>query len=76
MHLDGCRLLARGASLFLLIVLLVIVARSQCVDSSEVNDFKVRSVTLKTLFGAIPNDLGKRLESHRTESYSADRASA
>jgi hypothetical protein len=76
MHLEGLRLLARGASLFLLMVLLLIDARSQCVDSSEVNDFKVRSVTLKTLFGAIPNELRKRLESHRSEAYSADRASA
>lgn len=50
-------------------------ARAKCVDSSEVNDFKVRSVKFKTLFGLIPKDLAQQLQSHRGDSYSAQKAS-
>lgn len=50
-------------------------ARGQCVDSSEVNGFKVRSVKVKTLFGVVPKELRRILDGHRNESYSADRAS-
>jgi len=49
--------------------------RAQCVDSSQVNNFKVRNVKLKTLFGLIPKDLATRLANHRGDSYSADKAS-
>ena len=50
-------------------------ARAQCVDSSQVNNFKVRSVKFKTLFGLIPKDLAQQLESHRGDDYSAQKAS-
>jgi|GEM_PF-2054749 len=50
-------------------------ARAQCVDSSQVNNFKVRSVKLRTLFGLIPKDLAQLLDTHRGESYSSDKAS-
>ena len=50
-------------------------AQAQCVDSSQVNDFKVRNVKFKTLFGLIPKDLATRLNSHRGDSYSAYKAS-
>ncbi|HEX6715696.1 MAG TPA: hypothetical protein VF088_01220 [Pyrinomonadaceae bacterium] len=50
-------------------------AQAQCVDSSQVNDFKVRNVKFKTLFGLIPKDLATRLDSHRGDSYSANKAS-
>ncbi len=49
--------------------------QAQCVDSSQVNNFKVRNVNLKTLFGLIPKDLAARLDAHRGDSYSADKAS-
>ena len=49
--------------------------RAQCVDSSQVNNFKVRNVKLKALFGLIPKDLATRLANHRGDSYSADKAS-
>ncbi|HKO98835.1 MAG TPA: hypothetical protein VJU86_17680 [Pyrinomonadaceae bacterium] len=49
--------------------------RGQCVDSSEVNGFKVRAVKVKTLFGGVPKELRRILDGHRNESYSADRAS-
>src|SRR5919106_409878 len=50
-------------------------ARAQCVDSSQVNNFKVRSVKFKTLFGLIPKDLAQQLENHRGDDYSAQKAS-
>jgi len=50
-------------------------AAAQCVDSSEVTGFKVHEVRFKTLFGRIPDELQRRLNSHRGESYSAARAS-
>ena len=50
-------------------------ARAQCVDSSQVNDFKVRSVKFKTLFGLVPKDLAQQLDSHRGDDYSAQKAS-
>jgi hypothetical protein len=50
-------------------------ATAQCVDSSEVNNFKVHSVKLRTLFGLIPKELQQQLDGHRGESYSADKAS-
>ena len=50
-------------------------ARAQCVDSSQVNNFKVRSVKFKTLFGLIPKELAQQLESHRGDDYSAQKAS-
>ena len=50
-------------------------ARAQCVDSSQVNNFKVRSVKFKTLFGLIPKDLAEQLQSHRGDDYSAQKAS-
>lgn len=49
--------------------------QAQCVDSSQVNNFKVRNVKLKTLFGLIPKDLATRLDKHRGDSYSAMKAS-
>jgi hypothetical protein len=64
---------------FLLVTLLSIAsataASAQCVDSSEVNGFKVHNVKFKTLFGRIPDELSELLDSHRGESYSAARAS-
>jgi hypothetical protein len=50
-------------------------ARAQCVDSSKVIDFKVRSVKFRSLFGGIPKRLRQTLEAHRGEPYSSDRAS-
>jgi hypothetical protein len=69
---------ARRASLLILIVASVsaTTARAQCVDSSAVNDYKVRSVHVKTLFGRVPKELRETLDSHRGEPYSSDRASA
>ena len=49
---------------------------AQCVDSSEVNNFKVRRVHFRSLFGRVPKELRLQLDSHRGESYSANRASA
>jgi len=51
------------------------IVSAQCVDSSQVNNFKVRSVKFKTLFGLIPKDLASLLNSHRGDSYSANKAS-
>ena len=48
---------------------------AQCVDSSEVNGFRVKSIKFKTLFGAIPKELEQLLNSHRADSYSANQAS-
>jgi hypothetical protein len=50
--------------------------RAQCVDSSQVIDFKVRSVKFRSLFGSTPKRLRQTLEAHRGEPYSSDRASA
>jgi hypothetical protein len=68
---------ARRAPLlaFFLLVIPLIPVRAQCVDSSEVIDFKVRSVKVKALFGKIPTELRRLLDSHRNEAYSSDRAS-
>lgn len=49
--------------------------RAQCVDSSQANNFKVRSVKFKTLFGLVPKDLAEQLQSHRGDDYSAQKAS-
>lgn len=49
-------------------------ARAQCVDSSEVNDFKVRMVKFRSLFGLVPKELRRQLDGHRGEPYSANRA--
>jgi hypothetical protein len=49
-------------------------ARAECVDSSLVNGFKVRSVSVNSLFGRVPKNLRRQLERHRGEPYSADRA--
>ena len=49
---------------------------AQCVDSSEVNNFKVRRVNFRSLFGRVPKELRRQLDGHRGESYSANRASA
>ena len=77
MSLKTCAALLLSASLFLLVIGLVSVAvASQCVDSSEVTGFKVRSVKFKTLFGAVPSELRKQLDGHVSEAYSSDRASA
>ena len=69
---------ARRASLLILIVASVsaTTARAQCVDSTAVKDFKVRSVRVETLFGRVPKQLRETLDSHRGEAYSSDRASA
>ena len=48
---------------------------AQCVDSSEVNNFKVRRVHFRSLFGRVPKELRRQLDGHRGESYSASRAS-
>jgi hypothetical protein len=61
--------------LFLVALCWTSTARAQCVDSSQVNNFKVRSVKFKTLFGLIPKELSQLLDSHRGESYSAAKAS-
>jgi hypothetical protein len=67
---------ARRALLLALIfiALPLVSARAQCVDSSEVIDFKVRSIKVKALFGGIPRELRRLLDSHRNDAYSADRA--
>ena len=49
-------------------------ARAQCVDSSAVNGFKVRSIKFKSLFGRTPAKLRRQLDAHRGEPYSADQA--
>ena len=49
---------------------------AQCVDSSEVNNFKVRRVHFRSLFGRVPKELRRQLDGHRGESYSASRASS
>jgi hypothetical protein len=71
-------LAAKRASLFVLLILGICTTctRAQCVDSSEVNGFKVRSVKLKSLFGRTPKELQEILDKHRGESYSADAALA
>src|SRR5687768_14363233 len=51
------------------------VVLAQCVDSSEVNNFKVRSVKFRSLFGRVPEKLKTQLEGHKGESYSALEAS-
>jgi hypothetical protein len=61
--------------LFLAVVCWTSSARAQCVDSSEVNGFTVRSVNLKALFGLVPKNLAAALDAHRGDSYSADKAS-
>lgn len=68
----------KRAGEFLALLLVLTWASSvhaQCVDSSEVNGFKVRSVRFRTLFGAIPKNLEQLLNSHRGDSYSANQAS-
>lgn len=67
---------AGRASLLALIFIVapLVSARAQCVDSSEVIDFKVRSIKVKALFGRIPKELRGLLDSHRNDAYSADRA--
>jgi len=50
-------------------------ALAQCVDSSEVNNFKVRMVRFRSLFGLVPKELRRQLDGHRGELYSANRAS-
>ena len=67
---------ARRASLLILIVASVsfTTARAQCVDSSTVNNYKVRSVHVETLFGRVPRKLRDTLDSHHSEPYSAARA--
>ena len=50
-------------------------AQAQCVDSSQVNNFKVRSVKYKTLFGLKPKALEELLNRHRGDDYSAQKAS-
>lgn len=67
---------ARRALLLALIfiALPLVPARAQCVDSSEVIDFKVRSIKVKALFGGIPRELRRLLDNHRNDAYSADRA--
>src|SRR5688572_24589513 len=50
-------------------------ARAQCVDSSQVNNFKVRSVKFKTLFGLVPQDPAQQHQGHRGDDYSAQKAS-
>ena len=49
--------------------------RAQCVDSSEVNNFRVRSVTFRTLFGRTPKALQSKLDGHKGDAYSAFKAS-
>ena len=63
-----------------LLVLLLIVApcyawaQGECVDGTEVNGFKVRSIKLRTLFNRIPQALRQKLDAHRSEAYSFDSA--
>lgn len=70
---------APRAAVYLLLFLAVScwtsTARAQCVDSSQVNNFKVRSVKFKTLFGLKPKALEELLDSHRGDDYSAQKAS-
>jgi hypothetical protein len=47
---------------------------AQCVDSSQVNGFKVHSVKFSSLFGGVPSTLQQQLDAHRGDAYSADRA--
>ncbi len=68
---------ARRASLLVLIVASVsfTTARAQCVDSTVVKNYKVRSVHVETLFGRVPKRLRETLDGHRGEPYSSDQAS-
>ncbi len=68
---------ARRASLLILIVASVsfTTARAQCVDSTLVKNYKVRSVHVETLFGRVPKRLRETLDGHRGEPYSSDQAS-
>lgn len=70
--------LVRGAwfLLFLIAPVRASAVRAQCVDSSQVIDFKVRAVKFRSLFGSTPKRLRQILDAHRGEPYSADRASA
>jgi hypothetical protein len=61
--------------LFLAVACWTGTARAQCVDSSVVTGLKVRSVKLKALFGLVPKALAEKLDAHRGDSYSADKAS-
>ena len=63
-----------------LVVFTVLVAAApavagQCIDSSQVNDFKVRSVAFRSLFGRVPAKLRLQLEGYKGQSYSAAQAS-
>ena len=77
MHQERQGPFARRASLLILVMASVSVttARAQCVDSSTVNNYKVRSVRVETLFGRVPRKLRDTLDQHRGHPYSADRAS-
>lgn len=65
-----------GASLsvFLLNFAFFVTAHAQCVDSSAVNDYRVRSIRFNSLFGRLPKELRQMLDAHRGERYSAERA--
>jgi hypothetical protein len=56
-------------------LLVVLNGYGQCVDSSEVNNFRVRSIRFRTLFGRTPKALREKLDSHKGEAYSALKAS-
>jgi hypothetical protein len=77
MHREKHGPFARRASLLMLIIASVSVttASAQCVDSSAVNNYKVRSVHVETLFGRVPRQLRETLNKHRGEPYSAAQAS-
>jgi hypothetical protein len=67
--------LVKRVSLVVFIGLAADAAFAQCVDSSVVNNFKVRSVKFQSLFGRVPEKLKTQLEGHKGDSYSALQAS-
>ena len=60
---------------FLILVCSPAVIVAQCVDSSVVTNFTVRSVKFRSLFGRVPEKLRTQLKAHQGETYSAAQAS-
>ena len=75
----GVSLVALANRVTLLVFLILIcgppVIVAQCVDSSVVTNFTVRSVKFRSLFGRVPEKLRTQLEAHKGETYSAGQAS-
>jgi carboxypeptidase family protein len=60
-------------ALFVVVCALVLssAAAAQCPDDSSVTDFKVRKVTVKALWGNVPEQLKTDLAKHQGDSYSS-----